>query len=136
MGSSSEGGCQCGAVRYRIQGEPVSLVVCHCKECQRQSGSAFGMSLSVRTADFALTGDVRTYRRIADSGNGVTCAFCPTCGTRIYHEPERMNGVIVNVRAGTLDDTSSLKPVAHVWTRNKQGWFTIPDGVPEFEEQP
>lgn len=136
MRSTLEGGCQCGAVRYRIKGEPVSLVVCHCKECQRQSGSAFGMSLIVRTTEFALTGNVSIYRRVADSGNGVKCAFCPTCGTRVYHEPERMSGMAVNVRAGTLDDTSALKPAAHVWTRSKQTWFEIPPGVPHFDEQP
>lgn len=136
MGSVLSGGCQCGSVRYRISGDPISLVVCHCKECQRQSGSAFGMSLIVRTADFVLTGDVTIYRRVADSGKSVSCAFCPTCGTRVYHEPERMEGMALNVRAGTLDDTSALVPVAHVWTRSKQGWFSIPPGVAEFEEQP
>ena len=83
MGSVMEGGCQCGAVRYRIEGDPVSLIACHCKECQRQSGSAFGMSLVVRTTDFKLTGDVKIYRRPSDSGKHVNCAFCPECGTRI-----------------------------------------------------
>jgi hypothetical protein len=71
MGSPMEGGCQCGAVRYRITGDPISLVACHCKECQRQSGSAFGMSLIVRKTDFALTGDVKVFRRIAESGKAV-----------------------------------------------------------------
>ncbi len=136
MGSTLNGGCQCGAVRYRIEGDPISLVACHCKECQRQSGSAFGMSLTVRTTDFKLTGDVTIYRRTADSGKYVNCAFCPTCGTRVYHEPERMNGLAVNVRAGTLDDTSALEPVAHAWTRSKQTWFVLPNGVTQFDKQP
>lgn len=136
MGSTLNGGCQCGSVRYRIEGDPISLVACHCKECQRQSGSAFGMSLTVRTADFKLVGDVTIYRRAADSGNHVKCAFCPTCGTRVYHEPERMNGAALNVRAGTLDDTSALEPIAHAWTRRRQTWFALPDGVTRFDEQP
>jgi hypothetical protein len=136
MGSPVEGGCQCGAVRYRISGDPISLVACHCTECQRQSGSAFGMSLVVRKTDFALSGNVKVFRRIAESGKAVDCAFCPECGTRVYHEPERMNGMAVNVRAGTLDDTSALAPVAHAWTKSKQPWFAVPEGVTEFEEQP
>jgi hypothetical protein len=131
-----EGGCQCGAVRYRISGAPLSLVACHCKECQRQSGSAFGMSLIVKKADFSLTGEVKTFRRASDSGKYVDCAFCPTCGNRIYHEPERMNGMALNVRAGTLDDTSVLRPVLHAWTRHKQPWFALPAGSTEFDGQP
>jgi hypothetical protein len=94
------------------------------------------MSLSVRKTDFAMTGKVKVFRRIAESGKAVDCAFCPECGTRIFHEPERMNGMAVNVRAGTLDDTSPLSPVAHAWTKSKQSWFVIPEGVTEFETQP
>ena len=94
------------------------------------------MSLIVRATDFTYTGALKMFRRVAESGLGVKCFFCPECGTRIYHEPERMNGMAVNVRAGTLDDTSRLSPVAHGWTKSKQTWFELPDGVTKFEEQP
>lgn len=137
MSPVREGGCQCGAVRYRLTGEPMMLVVCHCKECQRQSGSAFGMSLVVRTADFELlSGALGRFERSSDSGRKVGVAFCPTCGTRVFHEPERMSGLALNVRAGTLDDTSALVPAMHVWTRSKQPWVVIPEGVTQFEGQP
>ena len=130
------GGCQCGALRYSVVGAPIALSVCHCSECQRQSGSAFGMSLTLPRDAFRVTsGEVRTFERKADSGNTVRCSFCPDCGTRIYHEPSAMAGS-VNVKAGTLDDTSWLEPVLHAWTGNKQPWVVIPEGVRCFDEQP
>src|SRR5262245_65152510 len=105
-----EGGCQCARVRYRVEGEPVAVGVCHCTECQRQSGSAFGMSLIVRKEAFRLLqGELKTFTRTADSGSPVLCAFCPECGIRIYHEPRYMQGVL-NIKPGTLDDTSFLRP--------------------------
>lgn len=113
------------------------LVVCHCTECQHQSGSAFGMSLSVRKADFELLcGSLSFFERSSNSGMKVGAAFCPTCGVRVYHEPERMQGAALNVRAGTLDDLSGLTPSAHVWTSSKQPWIEIPAGVATFEGQP
>jgi hypothetical protein len=65
----------------------------------------------------------------------VRCSFCPDCGTRIYHEPFKM-AASVNVKPGTLDDTSWLEPALHVWARNKQPWVVIPEGVRCFDEQP
>ncbi len=82
------GGCQCGAVRYAIAGAPLALYVCHCRECQKQSASAFGISLIVRRADFHLDqGTVGRWSRETDSGRRLTCVFCPTCGSRLWHEP-------------------------------------------------
>jgi hypothetical protein len=137
MTVTREGGCQCGAVRYRLTGDPIMLAVCHCTECQRQTGSAFGMSLWVRVGDFRLlTGRLKTFERSSESGLKVKCAFCPECGTRIHHEPERMQGQGLNVRAGTLDDTSGLTPTAHVWTDSKQPWVPIPENTTVFPRQP
>ncbi|TFH22368.1 MAG: aldehyde-activating protein [Myxococcales bacterium] len=136
MTESGEGGCQCGKVRYRIGAEPITLAACHCKECQRQSGSAFGMSLVVRGDDFELlSGELRDFVRSSDSGRTIRCAFCPDCGTRIYHEPTYMEGVL-NVKAGTLDDTSTLEPALHAWTGSKQRWISLPEAATCFEGQP
>lgn len=136
MGEERTGGCQCGTLRYRIEGDPVALVVCHCRECQRQTGSAFGMSLVVPRDGLVITaGEPKIFSRVADSGRRVRCAFCPDCGTRIYHAPEAMADT-VNVKPGTLDDTSGLEPRAHVWTSSKQPWVSIPDGVRQYERQP
>jgi hypothetical protein len=81
-----EGGCQCGAVRYRLVGEPLDLYACHCRECQRQSGSAFGMSLIVPADAFRLlSGELASFTRTCDSGGTLECSFCRSCGTRIHH---------------------------------------------------
>jgi hypothetical protein len=125
-----EGGCQCGSIRYRIEREPLFLAVCHCTECQRQSGSAFGMSLAVPADAFQNSGALKTFEVRCDSGRKKTCAFCPECGTRIYHLTE--NGM--SLKAGTLDDTSWLKPDAYYWTKRKQRWVLIPDGVARFPD--
>ena len=136
MSDANEGGCQCGKVRYRLEEKPLALAVCHCGECQRQSGSAFGMSLIVPKDSFRLlAGAPKIFTRAADSGASVACAFCPDCGTRIYHAPTSKVGTL-NVKPGTLDDTSWLAPNVHVWTKNKQPWVLVPEGVKSLEGQP
>lgn len=80
------GGCQCGAVRYEIVGRPARLYVCHCRECQKQSASAFGMSLTVRRDALRVTGDVADWERATDIGTRTRCFFCPNCGSRVYHQ--------------------------------------------------
>jgi hypothetical protein len=105
-------------------------------DCQRQSSSAFGMTMVVDEADFRLTqGAVKTFASLADSGREKLGAFCPDCGTRIYHTAEMRPGM-VSVKPGTLDDTSRLKPELHVWTSRKQPWVVIPDGLESWERQP
>jgi hypothetical protein len=132
-----EGGCQCGAVRYRISGEPLGLGVCHCTECQGQSGSAFGMSLVTRKDDFTLLeGELKSFTRSSDSGRPVVCWFCPECGTRMYNESKQSSDQgAINVKPGTLDDTSWLRPQLHVWTASKQPWLQLSDGLPSREGQ-
>jgi hypothetical protein len=126
-----EGGCQCGGIRYLIETHPLFLAICHCTECRRQSGSAFGMSLAVEPAAFVLlAGALKTFQVRCDSGRIKTCAFCPDCGTRIYHQTE--NGM--SLKAGTLDDTSWLVPDAQYWTKRRQRWLPIPDSIAPFPD--
>jgi hypothetical protein len=119
-------------VRYRLEGDPLGLAVCHCSECQRQSGSAFGMSLSVPRDRFQLLcGELKTFTTRCDSGRTKTCAFCPDCGTRIHHQGEDS---VLSLKPGTLDDTSWLEPDSHFWTKRQQSWLTLPAGVARFED--
>jgi len=112
-----------------LAGEALRLNVCHCRDCQRQSGSAFGMSLVITPQAFALTsGELRTFELTADSGRTKTCAFCPRCGVRIYNR----TSALCSVKAGTLDDTRGLVPDAHYFTRSKQAWTRLPADVPCF----
>ncbi len=136
MATKYTGGCQCGEVRYEVVGTPRKLIVCHCTDCQRQSGSAFGMTLVVNEADFRLTqGEVKTFASKSAAGRAKLGAFCPQCGTRIYHKPEWRPGT-VSVKPGTLDDTSGLRPDMHIWISSKQPWVTIPDRVKTHDTNP
>jgi len=128
------GGCQCGAVRYLLRRESLAVYACHCRECQKQSASAFGLSLPFAREELELTGELASYRRPTDSGSFTTGYFCPTCGSRLFHVSDR-NPSRATLKAGTLDDTSGLSPRFHLWTSRKQPWVQLPDGVPQFEEQ-
>lgn len=118
------GGCACGAVRYSLSSAPIALFACHCTLCQRQSGSAFGQSLRVRRADLTWTGETVTRERLTERGTASESLFCPGCGGRIFNA--RPGTDFCHLRAGTLDDTSWLKPAAHIWTQHAQPWFTPP----------
>jgi hypothetical protein len=94
------------------------------------------MSFVVRKDSFELVrGELKTFTRTSQSGRTVACAFCPNCGTRIYHEPTYMPDTL-NIKPGTLDDTSWLSPDVHVWTKSKQPWVSIPEGVACVDGQP
>jgi len=125
------GGCQCGAVRYRITGPPSRLAVGHCRDCQRQSGSAFGTSLAVAPTSFTLdAGALRSFEVVCDSGRTKICSFCPRCGTRIHHAGQ--GGL--SVKVGTLDDPSALRPEAHYLTDRKLPWIVIEAGLDCFAD--
>jgi hypothetical protein len=94
------------------------------------------MTLITKKADFALdSGELKTFSRSSDSGRTVVCAFCPECGTRIYHVPAYLEGV-VNVKPGTLDDTSWLAPTIQVWTSSRQPWLSQLEQIPSHPQQP
>jgi len=129
------GGCQCGAVRYRVTAWPRTLYCCHCSECQRQSSSAFGMSMRVDRAAVDVDWQAMA-SRVRDAGkpNEVQGHFCRDCGVRILHD--RPGDDTVTIKAGTLDDTSWLRPVGHIWTASAQPWFNIPGGSLAYARQP
>lgn len=130
------GGCQCAAVRYEITGRPVALYVCHCKECRKQSASAFGISLIVRRADFRVTqGSAKRWSRSTDSGRTLHCAFCPDCGSRLFHEgaPERE---ALSVKGGSVDQPLDLTRAIHIWTTRKLPGVLIPEHASQFPEEP
>jgi hypothetical protein len=114
--------------------EPIRVLACHCKECQRQSASAFGMSMPVKKDNLTVTGPTKQFTRMADSGNEVTGVFCPECGVRIYHvlksAPE-----VASIKPGTLDDTRWLRPELFIWMKSAQGWVSVPDDVEALERQ-
>ncbi len=134
MNLPQTGGCQCGKLRYEISEAPQLVYTCHCRDCQRLTGSAFSVGIVVPEGAFRLDGAApRPLQRMADSGRLSTRWVCPECGSWVCGPPR--DGV-VRVRAGTLDDASWLRPTRHVWTRSKQPWVTFAEGDQLFETQP
>jgi hypothetical protein len=132
--TTNTGGCLCGAVRYSFEGEPLMQAVCHCKNCQRQSGSGWSMLIGLPRDGLTITGGVRTYVDHGDSGNEVQRQFCPTCGSPLFTLIPSQPGMIY-VKAGTLDDTSHFTPQVQIWTDSKQSWIDLP-GVPATPGNP
>ena len=128
------GGCQCGQVKYELKAEPIRLIVCHCKQCQLQSGSAFGMSMHIKKGSLKVSGAIKSFERIADSGNKNTGCFCPECGNRIYNIPHALPETLV-LKPGTLDNTKWLKPKAMIWLKSAQGWVPVPPTMKTADEQ-
>ncbi|HXY99577.1 MAG TPA: GFA family protein [Stellaceae bacterium] len=133
------GACQCGAVAYAIAAEPITVYACHCRDCQRQTGAAFALSMLVPRASIGITrGAPRQWVRPAEhavSGMPTTCLLCGTCGNRLYHLPSR-NSEIAIVKPGTLDDASWLACVGNIWTDHAQPWVDIPATAVNFPRQP
>ncbi len=129
------GGCQCGETRYAISAAPLALIACHCRECQKQSASAFGMSLIVRRAAVTLTkGETRTWSRKADSGRTVSCVLCVACGTRLWHAKEGFD--YVSIKGGSLDVPLDFSHAIHCWTSRKLPGMVIPPTAKQFSEEP
>ncbi|HEV7733899.1 MAG TPA: GFA family protein [Candidatus Binatia bacterium] len=131
-----DGGCLCGDVRYRVTGEPLTLYACHCTDCQRRTGTSFALSLMLRRSDLTvLQGTTVPYGATLSDGRRKQGQSCASCGTRLWGEPVAAPHIVV-VQPGTLDDTSWLRPIAHIWMRSAQPWIVIPDGVATFDAQP
>ena len=122
------GRCQYGRVRYEIIGAPLKITACHCVECQKQSGGAFGMALWVKSGDLRIKGKPKSFTRTADSGNPMTGVFCPDCGERLYNIPSSNQDVYL-LKPGTEDDTSGVRPERMVGMRRKQHWLDIPNDI-------
>lgn len=130
------GGCQCGAVRFVCDAVPLSIYVCHCRECRRQSASAFGISVIVPRAAFrVIEGTPRSWVRGTDSGNRLSCQFCPDCGSRLWHEVQDPAAATLSIKGGSLDEAPDLTQAIHVWVSRKLPGVVIPEGAPQFAEE-
>ena len=132
-----EGGCYCGQVRYRAEGEPTLRVQCHCRECQYITGGMPLVAMGMPAQGFSYTkGEPHEFRR-ADLETPVMRAFCPNCGTHVVSQPQRMAGVAVLLKVGTMDDPSQFGgPQLAIYTCDKQEFHQLPPGIPTFERTP
>jgi len=130
--SDREGGCACGSVRYRLASDPMFVHCCHCLNCQRQTGSAFVINLLIEADRVELlAGEPQPVDVPRDDGSTQRVFRCPDCQVALYSEygwPE-----VSFVRAGTLDDPSTIEPDVHIFTRSKLDWVALPATVPAFD---
>jgi hypothetical protein len=135
MSKGLSGGCLCGAVRWEADVEPTMMGICHCRDCQKATGSAYFPALAVPLAALRVQGEPRTYGSTAESGRTVTRAFCGACGSLLWGWNTAMPE-IRNLSAACLDDPSRFTPLVHVFTASAQPWDQVPPGLPQFERMP
>ena len=135
MKTEHTGTCNCGQVTYRISGEPTFTYVCHCGNCQKRSGSAFGMGMSVPVENLEVSGELACWERVSDEGNRNPRYSCPVCANVIYGLGAYTPG-LAKIMPGTLDSTSDLQPDVHIWTSAAQKWVHIPPDIPQYATQP
>lgn len=124
------GGCLCGQVRYTAPARPLTTAVCHCRDCQKQAGSALSVLAVFPRDAVKFEGTISCYEGQGTSGAAVLRNFCGQCGSPIFSDSETMaqRGIIA-IKAGTLDEVSDLEPSVHYWTSSRQSWVDLPEGV-------
>jgi hypothetical protein len=126
-----EGGCYCGSLRYAAASDPPNTAICHCKSCQRQTGSAFSVLIAVPRGSLSMDGSVATYEITGDNGAVSRRYFCAKCGSPIAIDPATMPAVTF-LSVGTLDDTSWVKPEVQLWCESAQSWVRVSDETRNF----
>jgi hypothetical protein len=129
------GGCLCGRVRYTVTGEPAFSGLCHCRNCQHYTGSAFEALIAFPAASVSVQGELKTYDDTGDSGQPVHRRFCPNCGSGVVNEVDVLPGVTI-VLAGTLDDPAAFKPTMDVYWSSAQPWVHTSSERTRFPKMP
>ncbi len=131
----TEGGCTCGAVRFRLNGRPIFVHCCHCTWCQRETGSAFAVNAFIEASQVELLRGQPVHTTLPTiSGKGQVLSRCPNCGVTVWSNYAGAGLNFNFVRVGTLDDPSCVPPDIHIYTSTKQPWVVLPDGVPAVPE--
>jgi hypothetical protein len=129
------GGCLCGQVRYRAEVEPAFTTVCHCKNCQKQVGTAFTVWVAIPKSSLSVRGTVKTFHGKGDSSQAVERHFCPDCGSPIITDAAALPGLTL-VNAGTLDDTSWITPTKEIFYDSSQPWVRLSGEIKRFSGMP
>lgn len=130
-----DGQCHCGQVRYVAEVDPENVSVCHCTDCQAISGSAFRTTLRLLDTDLEMTGETKTYMKVAASGNPRALVFCPECGTQMYGMPMGDSPKRISLRLGTANQRAQLPPKRQIWCRSAMPWVNDLADVPVSMEQ-
>lgn len=130
-----EGGCTCRHVRYRLTSRPMFVHCCHCRWCQRETGSAFVLNAMIEADRVEpLSGEVDVVDTPSNSGRGQKISRCPKCRVAVWSTYAGAGPAIRFVRVGTLDEPDRLPPDIHIFTESKQPWIVLPAGVPVMQE--
>ena len=131
-----EGGCSCGRLRFQVTGTPRSVNCCHCRDCQRLTGSAFAVNAVYPTPQLALLGPGWDDGCVVVDADGARSWRCPDCGVLLFAGHPAFGDALRFVRVGTLDAGERLAPDAHYFVRSKHPWVVIPEGVPAWQTLP
>src|SRR5260370_42045497 len=129
------GGCLCGKIRYSAEADPVFTAVCHCRNCQKQAGTAYSIIVAVPAPTLSVTGPLTTFNDTGDSGKPVHRKCCPDCGSPITTDVDAVPGMVF-IKAGTLDETSWLKPTMEIYCSSAQGWIPPWTSTQKFAKGP
>lgn len=129
------GGCLCKAVRYTARAAPIVTRQCWCRLCQYIGAGSSTVNVAFETKDVTITGEVRKYDSVADSGNTLRRGFCPACGTPVTSEAVSRPHLVF-IRAGTLDDSSIAAPAMNIWTKQAPQWVHLDPDLPMVSGQP
>jgi hypothetical protein len=130
------GSCLCGAVRYSATVEQAAATVCHCRDCQRFTGSAFATLVAVPKDVLTIDGAMKTFSSLGGSGKPILRHFCPQCGSSLAVEsPSRRPGVLI-LNVGTFDDPAQVTPTREIFRDDALPWVHVEGGVPRFAKKP
>jgi len=130
-----EGGCACSAIRYKLTGEPLIVHACHCRDCQRLTGSAFVINLWMERQSVEASGAApKSFRLAGGSGQAHDVFFCGECGSYVWSRYHGAPGDFLFVRAGTLDTPDAVKPDVHIFTRSKVPWLQLTNDARVYKE--
>lgn len=127
-----EGGCLCGAIRYRLTGPSLFVSQCCCKDCQKATGTGHTTIVGIHKSQLALEGEPKTYTNAGDTGGKVTRHFCGECGGRLYTSGD-LPGEIIMVQAGSLDDPDAIVPQSVIYLKDATAWDHFDPALPKFE---
>jgi len=130
-----EGGCLCGKVRYSAEADPAFVGVCHCKNCQKFSGTAFASVVALPKPALKFQGELKTFTDRGDSGKAMLRRFCPECGSSVVDEAEAMPNIVM-ILTGTLDDASWIKPTMEIYLDSAQPWVSLGGERQRFPKMP
>lgn len=133
--SEKHGGCLCGKVRFTVTDEAPTVALCHCTHCQKLTGSAFSLNAISPLAKFSVSGPLKAFDDVGDSGKKLKRYFCSECGSPIWTDAEAMPGAAI-VKASAFDDTSWIKPALELYCDSRQAWTPKIEELTSFAKMP